>query len=60
MVMRRPSFSFSLSSLQKRSDTDDDADEYKMSLADVIALAGAQAVEVAGGPSIPIHLGRLD
>lgn len=31
-----------------------------LSLADVIALAGAQAVETAGGPHIPIRLGRVD
>jgi L-ascorbate peroxidase len=31
-----------------------------LSLADTIALAGAQAIETVGGPSIPIRLGRKD
>jgi len=31
-----------------------------LSLSDTIALAGAQAVETAGGPHIPIRLGRVD
>ncbi len=31
-----------------------------LSFADVLALAGAQAVETAGGPQIPIKLGRTD
>lgn len=35
-------------------------DDETLSLADVIALAGAQAVESIGGPSIPIRLGRID
>ncbi len=33
---------------------------YKISLADCIALAGAQAVQSAGGPSITIKMGRND
>lgn len=32
----------------------------QMSLADAIAVAGAAAVEAAGGPSIPVRLGRAD
>lgn len=31
-----------------------------LSLADIIALAGAQAVESTGGPHVPIKLGRID
>ena len=31
-----------------------------LSLVDIIALAGATSVEFAGGPAIPIHLGRMD
>ncbi len=34
--------------------------ESPLSLADSIALAGAQAIETAGGPSIPVRLGRMD
>jgi len=38
-----------------------DIGEYMgMSLADCIALAGAESVEFAGGPRIPIKLGRKD
>lgn len=32
----------------------------ELSLADTIALTGAQAIETVGGPSIPIRLGRQD
>jgi len=35
-------------------------DDSHLSLADTIALAGAVAVETAGGPAIPIRLGRAD
>lgn len=36
------------------------AEEDGLSLADAIALAGATAVEHAGGPRIPIRMGRVD
>lgn len=32
----------------------------KISLADAIALAGAEAIEAIGGPAIPIRMGRVD
>ena len=35
-------------------------DDFVLSLADCIALAGAEAVEAVGGPKIPIRLGRSD
>ena len=34
--------------------------DFVLSLADCIALAGAEAVEAVGGPKIPIRLGRSD
>ena len=47
---------------QKRITTtsSDNDDDLLLSLADMIALAGATAVEFAGGPTIPIRLGRID
>lgn len=36
------------------------SNNYHLSLADAIALAGATAVHTAGGPRIPIKMGRID
>ncbi len=41
-------------------DDDDDAMTLGMSLADAIALGGAQAIETVGGPRVPIRMGRPD
>ncbi|KAL9188430.1 hypothetical protein ACHAXT_006808 [Thalassiosira profunda] len=38
----------------------DVGDGMGLSFADCVALAGAQAVETAGGPTIPVKLGRKD
>jgi L-ascorbate peroxidase len=38
----------------------DNRGDYSLALADAIALAGATAVEAAGGPHIPIRMGRQD
>ncbi|KAK7845649.1 putative l-ascorbate peroxidase 6 [Quercus suber] len=37
-----------------------DMDENSISWADMIAVAGAEAVSLCGGPTIPVPLGRLD
>ncbi|RVW54078.1 putative L-ascorbate peroxidase 6 [Vitis vinifera] len=34
--------------------------QWHLSWADMIAVAGAEAVSVCGGPKIPVQLGRLD
>ena len=39
---------------------DDDAMSLIYSLADAIALGGAQAIETVGGPRVPIRMGRPD
>ena len=59
--LRRPlEIVTSIRKRQTKTSTAVDSSRLDLSLADVIAIAGAEAVSHAGGPPIPIKLGRVD